>query len=42
MYKALTGNDVTLQAEEEFVPPPTYKKGIKKLLFGKFTAMEKY
>jgi rubrerythrin len=42
MYKALTGNDVVILPEEAFVPPATYKDGIKKALFGELKAMERY
>ena len=42
MYKALTGIDVAILPEEEFVPPATYKEGIKKAFFGELKAMERY
>ena len=42
MYKELTGRDVGLEKEEEFVPPATFKDGIKKALFGELKAMERY
>ncbi|WP_228548413.1 ferritin-like domain-containing protein [Sporosarcina obsidiansis] len=42
MYKELTGQDVVIEKEEEFIPPSTYQEGIKKALFGELKAMEKY
>ncbi|MEI4771329.1 ferritin-like domain-containing protein [Psychrobacillus sp. FJAT-51614] len=42
MYKALTGNEATILPEKEFIPPPSYKDGIKKALLGELKAMERY
>ncbi|MCG3087324.1 ferritin-like domain-containing protein [Sporosarcina cyprini] len=42
MYQQLTGQEVPMAPEEEFVPPASYIDGIKKALFGELKAMEKY
>src|SRR3954449_11207946 len=42
MYKELTGQDVILEKEEEFVPPTSFEQGIKKAILGEMKAMEKY
>ncbi|MEK4520444.1 ferritin-like domain-containing protein [Psychrobacillus sp. FSL W7-1457] len=42
MYKALSGNEVVITTEEQFVPPADYISGIKKAFFGELKAMEKY
>jgi rubrerythrin len=42
MYKDLTGKEVILEKEEEFVPPASFEQGIKKAILGEMKAMEKY
>lgn len=42
MYQQLTGQEVPMVPEEEFVPPASYIEGIKKAIFGELKAMEKY
>ncbi|MBB4824750.1 rubrerythrin [Sporosarcina luteola] len=42
MYQQLTGQEVSMGKEEEFIPPVSYIEGIKKALFGELKAMEKY
>ena len=42
MYKELTGQDVTLDNDEEFVPPASFEQGIKKARLDEMKAMEKY
>ena len=42
MYKELTGQEVQLAEEEEFVPPASFEQGIRKAILGEMKAMEKY
>ncbi len=42
MYKDLTGKEVIIEKEEEFVPPASFEQGIKKAILGEMKAMEKY
>ncbi len=42
MYKELTGQDVTLDNDEEFLPPASFEQGIKKAILDEMKAMEKY
>ena len=42
MYKELTGQEVHIEEEEEFVPPASFEQGIKKAILGEMKAMEKY
>ncbi len=42
IYNNITGIDVLLKGDEEFVKPISYLDGIKKALFGELGAVERY
>lgn len=42
MYKELTGQEVHIEKEEEFVPPASFEQGIRKAVLGEMKAVEKY
>lgn len=42
MYKSLTGQEVAIAQEAEFIPPASYEEGITKAMLGELRAMERY
>ena len=42
IYNNITGIDILLTADEEFVKPTSYLDGIKRALFGELSAVERY
>jgi len=42
IYNNITGIDILLDEEEEFIKPASYLEGIKKALFGELGAVERY
>ena len=42
IYSNITGIDVLISGDEEFVKPASYLEGIKRALFGELSAVEKY